>query len=73
MDADFERRAAMARKPTLSPDVWTKPAADMIRIAAFAGFDVQRLIVECLKGNCGNRVNIRTVERIMGEMESEFK
>lgn len=68
---DFAARAVMAREPILSDDVFSKPAQDMIRIAAFAGFDTKDLMVRCFKSSTSSKINVATVERIMGEMSNE--
>jgi hypothetical protein len=49
-----------------SPDVWSGPARDMLRIAAFAGFDVQTIMRVCFSLSRANRINAATVERAMG-------
>ena len=73
MNADFKRQAANARQPVLSPDLWSREAHDMVRIAIFAGFDAKILIVGCLKSSQGQKVNIRTVEKILSLMQEEDK
>lgn len=59
----------MAREPMMSPDVWSREAHDMVRMAIFAGFESKTLICKCLMSSKGKKVNVRTVERIMSEME----
>ena len=72
MDAlslEFAERAAAARGLHLSADVLSANARDMLRVAAFAGFDAKAVLVDCFKrSNRGAlRVNVTTVERVMGE------
>lgn len=70
-DDKFSKRAAMARRPRLSSDVWSKAATDMVRIALFAGFEAKQLIVDCLRSSRGKKVGIRTVEKILTKMWGE--
>ena len=73
---DTIERIATARAVRISLDVWTRGAHDMIRIAAFAGFDMTDLMRRCFVRTARrdtSKINIRTVETIMGEMDAEFK
>lgn len=68
----FSERAKAARLAVMDDfgDGWmTKGARDMIRIAAFAGFDVHELKRRvALSTNPSRLVNAGSVERVMGEM-----
>jgi hypothetical protein len=75
--SDFERRAAIARN-AISADFgegWmSKAARDMVRIAAFAGFDVKDLVHRVAKTADPNRTtNVATIERVMAEILKEEK
>jgi hypothetical protein len=70
---DFERRAANARRPVLSSDLWAPGAADMVRILVFAGFDPRELIVRCLKRMRGERVSLQLVEGVITEMNEPYR
>lgn len=72
-DRDFARRAADARRPVLSPDLWSPGAADMVRILVFAGFDARELIVRCLKRMRGARVSLQLVESVITEMNAPYR
>jgi hypothetical protein len=65
MNKDFVKRAKKARLPILSPEVWSNAASNMIRMAIFAGFDPDILIIECLKATKGQKVNIHTVRSLL--------
>lgn len=65
--------AASSAAPEGWGEGWSSAAArDMIRIAAFAGFDpaeVRRRVVRA--GRPGRAINAATVERVMAEMQTE--
>lgn len=69
LDRDFTRRARAARGPLLSKDVWSNNAADMVRMAIFAGFDAETLIRACLVYSINrqhrSKITTATVERIL--------
>ena len=73
--ADFARRARLAR--AISKDFgqgWmSRNARDMVRVAAFAGFDVQALTVHIAttQRDSHRQVNIATVLRCMQEIEND--
>lgn len=72
---EFERRAAIARgaiRADFGEGWMTSGARDMVRIAAFAGFDVPELVkrVAFATRHTG-MTGVRLVERVMGEMEDE--
>ncbi len=73
LDPEFDRRAADARRPVLSPGLWAPGAADMVRILVFAGFDARELVVHCLKRMRGERVSLQLVERIVTEMNESYR
>lgn len=72
MTTEFERRAAIARGAITADfgEGWmTSSARDMVRIAAFAGFDVQALVQRvAMTANPNRMTNAATVDRVMGEM-----
>lgn len=72
----FTARAAAARAALLDleGDGWmTSSARDLVRIAAFAGFDVQELKLRVALSTSPDRmVNAASVDRVMGEMWAEF-
>lgn len=76
LDAEFERRAAIARGAVNGDfgEGWmTTGAKDMIRIAAFAGFDIPDLVKRvALATKHDGMTGPRLVERVMGEMTDEF-
>ena len=73
---EFEARAKASR--ALAKDrssVLTKTGEDWLRIAAFAGFDTQDILLRALRrqGRAGLRARVQgaTIEKIMGEIEEE--
>lgn len=52
-------------------DTFSANARDYVRLAVFAGFDAQELVLRCFKRSRGDRVFLPTVERVLGEMEQE--
>lgn len=73
---EFDRRAAIARG-AISADFgegWmTSGARDMIRIAAFAGFDIPELVKRvAFATKHDGMTGVRLVDRVMGEMSDEF-
>ena len=73
---EFERRAAIARGavPGDFGEGWmTTGARDMVRIAAFAGFDIPTLVKRvALATKHDGYTGPRLVERVMGEMTDEY-
>lgn len=73
--SEFERRAAIARgaiRADFGEGWMTTGARDMVRIAAFAGFDVPELVKRvAMATKHGGNTGPRLVERVMGEMEDE--
>lgn len=72
IEVTFEERAEWAREsfaPEWGRDTFTIGALDMLRIAAFAGFDARTIARLALTepGHRGQKINARTIERIMGE------
>lgn len=68
-------RVAAAQAVGNVGDGWmSRNAQDMVRIAAFAGFDtdalVRRVAFATVK-NTGRTINAASVERVMGEMADE--
>lgn len=77
MDAtEFARRAQIARGAVAADfgEGWMTPGArDMVRIAAFAGFDVPDLVKRvALATKHDGMTGVRLVDRVMGEMADEF-
>jgi hypothetical protein len=78
---DAETQQAIARvqaigKDSLTHDVWTKSATDWLRIAVFAGFDLQvvmRICFRLTKNSRAQRINAATVDRAMGLYSQAFK
>ena len=70
---DFSKRAKKARTPLLSPDVWSKEASSYLRMAIFAGFEASPLIRLTLRHSKGNKVNIRSVEWALTQLEKLYK
>lgn len=70
------RRVAAAQAVGNVGDGWmTRSARDTVRIAAFAGFDVDVLVRRVALSTVRNRgrlINAASVERVMGEMTDEF-
>lgn len=75
VQADFDRRIAAARSLVLSEDGLTRGARDMLRIAAFAGFDAKDVLVRSFirRRRSSGRINARTIENTMGEINRELK
>jgi hypothetical protein len=73
---EFDRRAAVARgaiRADFGEGWMTSGARDMIRIAAFAGFDIPELVKRvAMATKHDGMTGVRLVDRIMGEMEDEF-
>lgn len=73
--SDFERRAAVARgaiRADFGEGWMTTGARDMVRIAAFAGFDIPELVRRvAIATKHDGMTGPRLVERIMGEMDAE--
>jgi hypothetical protein len=77
LSPEFERRAAIARGavPGDFGEGWmTSGARDMVRIAAFAGFDIPTLVQRvAVATKHDGMTGPRLVERIMGEMDAEIQ
>lgn len=74
--SEFDRRAAIARGAVRADfgEGWmTTGARDMVRIAAFAGFDVPALVqrVAMASAHRDGMTGPRLVERVMDEMYAE--
>lgn len=72
---EFERRAAIASgaiRADFGEGWMTSAARDMIRMAAFAGFDVQDLVKRvAMTANPDRTTNAATIGRVMDEMYAE--
>ena len=77
LSPEFERRAEIARGavPGDFGEGWmTTGARDMVRIAAFAGFDIPTLVQRvAIATKHDGMTGPRLVERIMGEMDDEIE
>lgn len=75
-ETEFERRAEIARGavPGDFGEGWmTSGARDMVRIAAFAGFDIPTLVQRvAIATKHDGMTGPRLVERVMGEMQDEI-
>ena len=72
--AEFHQRAAKARAVSLNPDLWSAPARDLIRIAAFAGFDANAVVRRCclrVARRDAWKIHAPTVEAVLAEMARE--
>lgn len=77
MTTEFARRAEIARgaiRADFGEGWMTGGARDMVRIAAFAGFDIPELVKRvAMTANPDRMTNARTVDRVMDEMFREFE
>jgi len=66
---EFEERAKLSRALKLSNDVWSRPAQDMLRIYAFAGFDTKKIVRKAVVLASPNalKINLPTVEKAWGK------
>lgn len=65
LSVEFEERAKRASSLKLSDDVWSRPAQDILRIYAFAGFDAAMIVRQAVLLASPNalKINLPTVER----------
>jgi len=70
---EFNKRARAAQEifPRGS-DFYSHNALDMLRIAAFAGFDVKELTRRCCLRSGARKTNVRTVLTVMEELDVEY-
>ncbi|KQP62994.1 hypothetical protein [Nocardioides sp. Leaf285] len=73
----FDLRAACARlalRPEAGDGWLSANARDMIRIAAFAGFDPDEVLRRvAMRAHPERDVNVRTVEAVLDEMDGEIE
>jgi hypothetical protein len=73
MSTEERVKAAQSIRPGFGDGWLSKSAVDMIRVAAFAGFDIAELTRKVAIGSDPSRItNTATVERVMSEMLADF-